>query len=218
VASLIADALCSNAQEVVRLERGIGLPVSKRLQSQFSAVQYGGLSHDATSMPRSKIQNLEETISMVRDHSFHRSSIPNYEEVAAEMASILCRFLATSTRGQEFEEAVRDTIIALQRLPVWLEQLRASRADLSYEKKLARFTSPDLLILDDIGLRPLVGDEPIDLFEVVRHRYERGAMVITSNRATEGGTLCSVLHCSIAPLLHCSPAPRWTGCCTTRMW
>src|SRR5690606_36158670 len=65
-----------------------------------------------------------------------------------------------------------------------LTQLRASRADQSYDKKLARFTSPDLLILDDLGLRPLVGDEPIDLFEVVRHRYERGAMVITSNRDT----------------------------------
>lgn len=65
-----------------------------------------------------------------------------------------------------------------------LTQLRASRADQSYDKKLARFTSPDLLILDDLGLRPLVGDEPIDLFEVVRQRYERGAMVITSNRDT----------------------------------
>lgn len=65
-----------------------------------------------------------------------------------------------------------------------LTQLRASRADQSYEKKLARFTSPDLLVLDDLGLRPLVGDEPIDLFEVVRHRYERGAMIITSNRDT----------------------------------
>jgi DNA replication protein DnaC len=40
------------------------------------------------------------------------------------------------------------------------------------------------LVLDDLGLRPLVGDEPIDLFEVVRHRYERGAMIITSNRDT----------------------------------
>lgn len=66
-----------------------------------------------------------------------------------------------------------------------LTQLRASRADQSYEKKLARFTSPDLLILDDLGLRPLVGDEPIDLYEVIRCRYERGAMIITSNRDTQ---------------------------------
>lgn len=63
-----------------------------------------------------------------------------------------------------------------------LTQLRASRADLSHEKKLARFTAPDLLIIDDLGLRPLSGDEPIDLYEVIRRRYERGAMIVTSNR------------------------------------
>ena len=65
-----------------------------------------------------------------------------------------------------------------------LTQLRASRADQSYEKKLARFTAPDLLVIDDLGLRPLSGDEPIDLYEVIRRRYERGAMIVTSNRDT----------------------------------
>ena len=65
-----------------------------------------------------------------------------------------------------------------------LTQLRASRADQTYDKKLARFTSPDLLILDDLGLRPLTGDEPIDLYEIIRSRYERGAMILTSNRDT----------------------------------
>jgi DNA replication protein DnaC len=66
-----------------------------------------------------------------------------------------------------------------------LQQLRASRADHSYEKRLLRFTTPDVLILDDVGLRPLESDEPIDLYEVIRQRYERGSIVITSNRALE---------------------------------
>jgi DNA replication protein DnaC len=66
-----------------------------------------------------------------------------------------------------------------------LSQLRSSRADQSYEKKLLRFTSPDLLVVDDLGLRPLEGEEPIDLYEVIRQRYERGSMIITSNRALE---------------------------------
>lgn len=65
-----------------------------------------------------------------------------------------------------------------------LTQLRASRADQTYDKKLARFAAPDLLIVDDLGLRPLSGDAPIDLYEIIRSRYERGAMVITSNRDT----------------------------------
>lgn len=64
-------------------------------------------------------------------------------------------------------------------------QLRAARADQSWEKRLLRYTSPDLLILDDLGLRPLDGDEPIDLYEVVRARYERGSMIVTSNRALD---------------------------------
>jgi DNA replication protein DnaC len=65
------------------------------------------------------------------------------------------------------------------------QQLRASRADASYERKLLRYTEPDLLVVDDLGLRPLKGDEPLDLYEIIRARYERGAMIITSNRGLE---------------------------------
>ena len=64
-------------------------------------------------------------------------------------------------------------------------QLRAARADQSYERKLARFTTPDLLIIDDLGLRPLRYDEPEDFFEIIRQRYEKRAMIVTSNRAIE---------------------------------
>ena len=66
-----------------------------------------------------------------------------------------------------------------------LSDLRASRADQSYDKRILRFTSPDVLIIDDLGIRPLEIDEPIDLYEIIRQRYERGAMIVTSNRALE---------------------------------
>jgi DNA replication protein DnaC len=66
-----------------------------------------------------------------------------------------------------------------------LLQLRASRADASFEKRLLRFTSPDVLIIDDLGLRGLNPDESGDLYEVVRRRYEQGSTIITSNRAIE---------------------------------
>lgn len=66
-----------------------------------------------------------------------------------------------------------------------LSSLRAARADRSYDKKILRYTSPGLLIVDDLGLRPLEGDEPIDLYEIIRQRYERGSMIVTSNRALE---------------------------------
>ena len=66
-----------------------------------------------------------------------------------------------------------------------LTQLRASRADNGFDKRMLRFTAPDLLIIDDLGLRQLQDQEPIDLYEVIRRRYERGAMIVTSNRALE---------------------------------
>jgi hypothetical protein len=33
---------------------------------------------------------------------------------------------------------------------------------------MLRFTTPDVLIVDDLGLRALVTDEPIDLYEIIR--------------------------------------------------
>ncbi len=66
-----------------------------------------------------------------------------------------------------------------------LKQLRAAKGDGSYDRRLLRFTSPDLLIIDDLGLRQLVHDEPIDLYDIIRLRYERCSTVITSNRALE---------------------------------
>ena len=66
-----------------------------------------------------------------------------------------------------------------------LVQLRAARADDTHGRRLQRFISPDLLIVDDLGLRPLVGDEPIDLYEIIRGRYESGSTIITSNRSIE---------------------------------
>lgn len=64
-------------------------------------------------------------------------------------------------------------------------ELRAARADDSYERRMLRFTNPELLIIDDLGLRPLRQQEPEDLYEIIRRRYERGSNIITSNRDIE---------------------------------
>lgn len=60
--------------------------------------------------------------------------------------------------------------------------LRAARADGTYERQLGRYVAPELLIIDDLGLRPLTQDEPIDLYETIRQRYEKASTIITSNR------------------------------------
>jgi len=63
-----------------------------------------------------------------------------------------------------------------------LTHLNGGRADGTYEKRLAAFLRPDLIIFDDFGLRPLRGHEAEDLYEVISERYERGSILVTSNR------------------------------------
>ena len=67
--------------------------------------------------------------------------------------------------------------------PRMFAELRAGRGDGTYERRLARFIDVDVLIIDDLGLMPLRGDEPADLYEIIRLRYERRSILITSNRS-----------------------------------
>ena len=64
-----------------------------------------------------------------------------------------------------------------------LGHLHGGRADGTYERRLLTYTRPDVLILDDLGLKPLPVAGPEDFYEVINERYERGALIVTSNRA-----------------------------------
>lgn len=64
-----------------------------------------------------------------------------------------------------------------------LQHLHAGRADGSAERRLASYLKPALLVLDDFGLKPLPPSGPVDLYDVINGRYERGSLVVTSNRA-----------------------------------
>ncbi len=66
-----------------------------------------------------------------------------------------------------------------------LDDLRAARADGSYDRKIQRYIEPDVLIVDDLGLRPLRDQEPLDIYDIIRGRYERSSTIVTSNRATD---------------------------------
>ncbi len=63
-----------------------------------------------------------------------------------------------------------------------LGQINGGRADGTRDKRLAGYLRPDLLVLDDFGLKPMRGAEPEDLYEVINERYERGSVLVTSNR------------------------------------
>jgi DNA replication protein DnaC len=64
-----------------------------------------------------------------------------------------------------------------------LQHIHGGRADGSYERRLQNYLRPDLLVLDDFGLKPLRPPAPEDLYDVVNERYERGSIILTSNRA-----------------------------------
>ncbi len=64
-----------------------------------------------------------------------------------------------------------------------LQHLNGGRADGSWERRLAIYLRPDLLILDDFGLKPLQAPGPEDLYDVINERYEKGSILVTSNRA-----------------------------------
>ena len=64
-----------------------------------------------------------------------------------------------------------------------LQHLHGGRADGTWEKRLAVYLRPDLLILDDFGLKPLSEMAPADLYDVINERYEVGSILVTSNRA-----------------------------------
>jgi DNA replication protein DnaC len=64
-----------------------------------------------------------------------------------------------------------------------LQHLHGGRADGTWEKRLASYLRPDLLILDDFGLKPLSEMAPADLYDVINERYEAGSILVTSNRA-----------------------------------
>ena len=51
-----------------------------------------------------------------------------------------------------------------------LVHVNAGRADGSYEKRLATYLRPPLLVVDDFGLKPLPPSGPADLYDIIKPR------------------------------------------------
>jgi DNA replication protein DnaC len=64
-----------------------------------------------------------------------------------------------------------------------LEELYISRADNSFNQKLKKYTSPDLLILDELGLKKLNQNSVDDFYEIIANRYEEKSTIVTSNKS-----------------------------------
>ena len=66
-----------------------------------------------------------------------------------------------------------------------LQNLHFSKADNSFYQKLSYYLTPDLLILDELGFKKLPNYSADDFFEVISKRYEKGSIIITSNKSFE---------------------------------
>jgi DNA replication protein DnaC len=62
-------------------------------------------------------------------------------------------------------------------------QLAKAYADARLEERLAHYAKPKLLIVDELGYLPFEQNAAHLFFQLVSRRYERGAMLVTSNRA-----------------------------------
>jgi DNA replication protein DnaC len=91
-------------------------------------------------------------------------------------------FLAQALGHSACRAGYRVRYIKVTKLLLALHQ---SRADNSFERELRTWLAPDLVILDDFGLRKLTAQQSSDFYDVLVERDRRAATAITSNRAVE---------------------------------
>jgi len=74
-------------------------------------------------------------------------------------------------------------------------QLAAAHHDGRLEERLVHFGKPKLLIIDELGYLPFEPNAAHLFFQLVSRRYERGSLLITSNRAVSewGGVFGDVV-------------------------
>ncbi len=60
--------------------------------------------------------------------------------------------------------------------------IHSGRGDGSYKRRIEQVIRIPLLILDDFGLQSMLECQQEDLYEVINERYEKRALIITSNR------------------------------------
>jgi DNA replication protein DnaC len=63
--------------------------------------------------------------------------------------------------------------------------LHQSRADNWWDRELRSWLAPDLVILDDFGLRKLTASQSSDVYDVLVERDRRASTIIASNRAVD---------------------------------
>lgn len=80
------------------------------------------------------------------------------------------------------EALLKDHKVIFTSVSDMLYNLHASKADNSFYKKLNYYLEADLLILDELGFKKIPAYSADDFFEVISRRYEKGSVIITTNK------------------------------------
>ncbi len=67
----------------------------------------------------------------------------------------------------------------------FFKAMNQARADHSTDKTFRSFLTPDLLILDDLGLHRFSAQQSADLYQLIIDKHRASSFVVTSNRAVE---------------------------------
>ena len=78
-----------------------------------------------------------------------------------------------------------DYQVRFARADHFFRDMARSRLDGSVERTFRSYLSPDLLILDDLGLQGFTQQQSHDLYELVIAKHRSSSFAITSNRAVE---------------------------------
>ena len=141
-----------------RLVPSAGIPGAARNARQV------GLGH----VKAGQVERLRECLS---------SSLPAAKELAKRFA-----FTAHLHARISLPRARAHPIIAAPQLPQGA--FRPHRLESAHFDGLgASVMRPDVLILDDFGLKPMRPPSSEDLYEVIDGRYRRGTTILTTNRA-----------------------------------
>jgi DNA replication protein DnaC len=81
--------------------------------------------------------------------------------------------------------------VHLERADKLFKRLRAARLDHTHEQEMRKLHRVQLLIIDDLALRPLGTDQTNDFYELIVERHRQHSTIITSNR--EGPEILSMM-------------------------
>lgn len=75
--------------------------------------------------------------------------------------------------------------VIFARTDKFFRYLRLSILDGTHERTVSSYLRPDLLILDDFGVKEMTSEEASDFYEIILERYTKKSTIITSARSPE---------------------------------